>query len=128
LHKAAAKQIGALTPKTAPGVNLRVRVLWFDPSSWVAQVHDSSGGVVVQLTKQEHVDVVAEAAPRQGSVLLHNADVFLKDSHLWLNLGSDARTEKSEREFTFGFEAKNISEDVRTAGEEDDDADDDGEK
>lgn len=121
LHKATAKQIGALTPKTAPGVNLRIRVLWFDPGSWVAQVHDSSGGILAQFTKQEQVDAVAEAGPRQGSLLLQNTEVVLKDGHMWLNLGADARVERSEREFTFGFEAKNVSEDVRKPEDEEED-------
>jgi len=118
LHKATPKQIGALTPTAPAGLNLRVRVLWFDPNSTTAQVHDSSGGVWAQLTTPEQIGVMAEAAPRQGSLLLKNAEVSLRDSHLWVILGPDARIEKSDREFTFGFEAKNISEEVRTLEEE----------
>merc|ERR1712176_662285 len=115
LHKAAAKQIGALNPKTPAGINLRVRVLWFGPfdqfgNAPVAQLHDSSGGVWAFPTTPEQMAVLGEAGSYQGSVLVHNSVVEMRDGHLTITLGSDARVEKSDREFTFGFEAKVISE------------------
>ena len=50
---------------------------------------------------------------------MHNATVELEDGHLVAKLGPEAKLEKSDREFTFGFEAKNVSEDVRAPDGED---------
>ncbi|CAE6955288.1 DnaJ-1 [Symbiodinium natans] len=107
LYRATAKQIGALKPGME--VNLRVRVKWFEEKCSLlggkkapaAMLHDSSGGVLTLLTTPEQV-----AACRD-------------DGHLVAKLGPEAKLEKSDREFTFGFEAKNVSEDVRAPDGED---------
>ncbi|CAJ1396953.1 unnamed protein product [Effrenium voratum] len=119
LHRAAAKQIGALKPGME--VNLRVRVRWFEerykfnggPPSPSAMLHDSSGGVLAHLTSPAQIAACRAAASQQGSLLVHGASVLLQDSHLLVRLGPGAQLEKSDRDFTFGFEAKNVSEDVR---------------
>jgi len=127
LYKASAKQIGALTPKTPPGVNLRIRVLWFDEKcvavggKAAAQIHDSSGGVLLLVKKREHINIMREAAPRQGSLLVNGTEVTMRDGHLMLIMGPESKMEKVDKEFTFGFAAKNISEEVRKPEEEGED-------
>ena len=54
-----------------------------------------------------------------GSLVVHGATVLLQDGHLVAKLGPDAKLERSDREFTFGFEAKNVSEEVRATEPED---------
>merc|ERR1719245_1089651 len=126
LHKAAAKQIGALNPKVSP-VSLRVRVQWFDEKCGAvggvpaAMFNDSSGGVVVLPSTTTQVATIKEAAGRQGSLIVHNANVVLEAKHLMVSLGPDSRVEPSDREFTFGFEAKNVSEELRKEEEGEDD-------
>merc|ERR1712156_497910 len=92
LHRAAAKQIGALTPKITP-VNLRVRVQWFDENCAAlgggptCMLNDSSGGVIALLTTPEQVAMAKAVAPWQASVIVHNADVILQNKHLMIRMG-----------------------------------------
>ncbi|CAE7503799.1 DnaJ-1 [Symbiodinium necroappetens] len=115
LYRESAKQIGAL--KLGLGaVNLRVRVRWFEergPGGPCAMLHDSSGGILTLLTTKEQIALCREAALQQASLLVRGATCELSsEKHLLARLGPEATLERSDRDFTFGFDAKNVSEEV----------------
>eukprot|EP00439_Symbiodinium_sp_Y106_P035054 s4045_g4.t1 len=117
LYRDSARQIGALKGLGSP-VNLRVRVRWFEErcakvpgggGGPCAMLHDSSGGILTFLTTKEQIALCREAANRQGSLLVRGATCELSsDKHLVARLGPEATLERSDRDFTFGFDAKNV--------------------
>ncbi|CAE7626260.1 TTL3, partial [Symbiodinium sp. CCMP2456] len=121
LYRESAKQIGALKPGLG-AVNLRVRVRCFEerpegpegPEGPCAMLHDSSGGILTLLTTKEQIALCREAAKQQASLLVRGATCELSsEKHLLARLGPEATLERSDRDFTFGFDAKNVSEEVR---------------
>ena len=131
LYRESAKQIGAL--KLGLGaVNLRVRVRWFEERGFggpCAMLHDSSGGILTLLTTKEQIALCREAAPQQASLLVRGATCELSsEKHLLARLGPEATLERSDRDFTFGFDAKNVSEEVHAPEPEEEEQPEDEKK